>query len=96
MKIVTSIEGIRAELQRRMDLSTWVPGYHSGCLAPSPYRIADDGVANWIANVSSISKPGCEGFILHILSSVRRDYDLPTQSLEQAVTELLYNRKPRL
>lgn len=96
MKIVTSVEGIRTQLQRRMDLSTWIPGYHLGCVAPSPYRIVDDGVANWIVNVSATSKPGCEGFVLQVLSTVRRDYDLPTQSLGEAVAELLFSRKPRL
>jgi hypothetical protein len=80
MKIFALIVEIQAELQRRIDESTWVDSYCAIFLAPMPIRIEDDGVANWTAHAASTARPGCEGFVLDIVSSVRLDYDLPAQS----------------
>ena len=93
MKAVASIEDIRAEIQRRINTSTWGKGYCADCSAPIPYRILDDGIANWAANVAATPKPGCEGFLLEIIASVRRDYDLPAQPLKEAIADLLSSRK---
>jgi hypothetical protein len=93
MKIVASIEDIRAEFQRRINISTWGRGYCVGCPAPFPYRIVHDGVANWTAPVVT-TKPGCEGFILEIIAAtVRQGYDLPGQPLRGAIRDLLTSRK---
>ena len=80
MKIFALIVEIQAELQRRIDESTWVDSYCAIFLAPMPIRIEDHGVANWTAHAASTARPGCEGFVLDIVSSVRLDYDLPAQS----------------
>jgi hypothetical protein len=93
MKTIASIEDIHAEMQRRIDASTWGRGYCSGCPAPLPYRIFDDGVANWSTNVAAAARPGCEGFLLEIIAGVRVDYDLPPQALEDTVADLLSGRK---
>jgi hypothetical protein len=93
MKTVASVEDIRAEMQRRIDISTWVSGYCAGCPAPLPYRILDDGIANWTANVGATAKLGCEGLILEIIAEVRRDYDLPPQPLGDAIAHLLSGPK---
>jgi hypothetical protein len=85
MKTLASIDGIQAELQRRIDESTWADSYCAICLAPVPIRIEDDGVANWTAHAASTARRGCEGFLLDIVSSVRRDYDLPTQPQVEGV-----------
>ena len=79
MKTLASIDVIQAELQRRIDESTWADSYCAICLAPMPIRIEHDGVANWTAHAASAARPGSEGFLLDIVSSVRRDYDLPPQ-----------------
>ena len=79
MKTIASIGEIQAELQRRIDGSSWADSYCAICLAPRPVRIDDDGLANWTAYAASTARPGCEGFLLDIVSSVRRDYDLPAQ-----------------
>jgi hypothetical protein len=89
MKIVASVEGIRAEMQRRINTSTWGKGYCADCSAPFPYRIPHDGIANWAANVAAMAKPGCEGFLLDVIASVREEYDLPSQSLGAVITDLL-------
>jgi hypothetical protein len=93
MKTVASIEDIRAEMQRRIDTSSWGGGWCSECPAPLPYRILPDGIANWTANVAS-TKTGCESFILDVIASVRKDYDLPAQSLTESVRDFLSSRKP--
>ena len=93
MKTIASIEDIRAEMQRRIDASTWGRGYCAGCPAPLPYRSLDDGVANWSTNVAAAARPGCEGFLLEIIAGLRRDYDLPPQPLDDAVASLLSDRK---
>jgi hypothetical protein len=77
MKLLASIDDIQAELQRRIDGSTWENSYCAICLAPRPFRTEDDGVANWMALPASTARRGCEGFILDIVMSVRRKYDLP-------------------
>jgi len=96
MNVVASIDDIRAEMQRRIDASTWGSGFCRLCPAPSPYRILNDGIANWTAHVAATAKPGCEGYLLEIVALVRRDYDLPPQSLSEAITEALHGRKPDL
>jgi hypothetical protein len=93
MKAIGSVEDIRSEIQRRIDTSNWARGFCADCEAPFPYRVAHDGIANWIANVAPTAKPGCEGFLLNIVASVRRDYDLPAQSLKEAIADLLSSRK---
>jgi hypothetical protein len=93
MKTVASIEDIRAEIQRRIDIGTWGRGWCSGCLAPFPYRILHDGIANWTAHVAT-AKAGCEGFILEVVASVRKEYDLPPQPFGEAVRDLFSGRKP--
>jgi hypothetical protein len=45
MKTVASIEEIRAEIELRIDTSTWGRGYCVGCPAPLPYRIVHEGIA---------------------------------------------------
>jgi hypothetical protein len=79
MKTVASIEEIQAEIQRRIACSDWASGYCAECEAPFPLRISHDGIANWTAQVAPSAKRGCEGFLLGIVASVRRDYDLPPQ-----------------
>ena len=94
MKIVASIEVIQAEMQRRIQTSGWAGGYCASCLAPHPNRIQPDGVANWIADVAATAKPGCEGFLLEVVASVRKQYDLPAQPFSEAIRDLLRGRKP--
>lgn len=91
LKIIASIGEIQAELQRRIEESTWANC--SDCSAPLPYRILHDGVANWMADHSSGEKRGCESLLLEVIASVRRDYDLPAQSPSGATTRLLSGRK---
>jgi hypothetical protein len=79
MKTLGSINEIQAEIQRRIDGSSWADGYCASSLAPMPFRIEDDGVANWMAHAASTARRGCEGFVLDVVASVRRDYDLPAQ-----------------
>jgi hypothetical protein len=93
MKTIASIDEIRAEIGRRIVASTWANGYCGVCEAPLPLRIQHDGIANWIAPVPAGAIRGCEGFLLDIVASVRRDYDLPAQSLMETVRELLSARK---
>ena len=93
MKIVASMENIRAEIQRRIDDSTRGKAWCSGCSAPFPYRIVHDGIANWAAHVAT-AKPGCEGFILEVVASVRKEYDLPAQPFGEAIRDLFSGRKP--
>ena len=93
MKTIASIDEIRAEIGRRIVASKWANGYCGGCEAPIPTRIAHDGVANWIAPPLAGAIRGCEGFLLDVVASVRRDYDLPAQSLTETVRELLRARK---
>jgi len=93
MKVIASIQEIRAEMQRRIDASKWADGYCAGCQAPVPWRIPHDGVANWTADVAPTEKRGCEGFVLGIVAAVRRDYDLPAQPLMEAIARLLIGRE---
>lgn len=93
MKTIASIEEIRAEIQRRITCSEWAGGYGADCEAPTPRRIARDGIANWTAHVAPTAKRGCEGFLLDIVASVRRDYDLSPQPLTEAIADLLSGRK---
>jgi hypothetical protein len=93
MKTLASIEEIQAEIQRRIDVGTWADGYCTGCPAPIPWRIPRDGIANWMAHVGSTSRPGCEGFILEVIASVRQEYDLPPQPLDVAIARLLSGRR---
>jgi hypothetical protein len=93
MKTIASVEDIRAEMQRRIKTSTWGKGYYADCSAPFPYRIPHDGIANWTANVSATAKPGCEGFLLETIATMRRDYDLPPQPLSDVVAHLMSWRK---
>jgi hypothetical protein len=92
MKTIASIEEIRAEIQRRISASEWASGYGADCEAPIPWRTSHDGVANWTAQTAPTAKRGCEGFLLDIVASVRQDYDLPPQSLSDAVASLLGGR----
>jgi hypothetical protein len=95
MKILASIREIQAEVQRRIDVSTWANGYCVGCSAPTPWRIPHDGTANWMAHPGSTERHGCEGFILEVIAAVRKvleviaavrkDYDLPPQPLSAAI-----------
>ena len=93
MKTIASIDEIRAEIGRRIVASKWANGYCGGCEAPIPIRIQHDGIANWIAPIPAGAIRGCEGFLLDVVASVRNDYDLPTQSLTETVTEPLSARK---
>lgn len=93
MKTIASIEDIRAEMQRRINTSTWGKGYCADCSAPFPYRIPYDGIANWAANVATTAKPGCEGFLLDVIASVRDEHDLPSQSLGAVITDLFAGRR---
>ena len=93
MKTVAAIEDIRAEMQRRINVSTWGRGYCAECAAPPPYRIPHDGVANWTANVAATTKRGCEGFLLEIIASMRHDYDLPPQMLRDVISHLIGGSK---
>jgi len=88
MKILASIRVIQAEVQRRIDVSTWANGYCVGCSAPTPWRIPHDGTANWMAHPGSTERHGCEGFILEVIAAVRKDYDLPPQPLSVAIAQL--------
>ena len=94
MKIVASIDEIRAEMQRRIGASKWANSYCAECEAPFPYRTIHDGVANWTANVAVSVKRGCEGFLLDIVAELRRDYDLPAQPQTDAIASPVANRKP--
>ena len=58
-----------------------------------PYRIPHDGIANWTAPVAT-AKPGCEGFILEVVASVRKEYDVPAQPFSEAIRDLFSGRKP--
>lgn len=93
MKVIASIEEIRAEMQRRIDAAKWAGGYCAGCQAPVPWRIPHDGFANWTADVAPTEKRGCEGFVLGVVAAVRRDYDLPAQPLMEAISPLLIGRE---
>jgi hypothetical protein len=85
MKRCCSLAEIRAEMQRRIDNSNWADGYCSGCPAPTPYRIPPDGIANWTANIAATPKPGCESLIFQVLVDVRNEYDLPSETLRDAI-----------
>lgn len=53
-------------------------GKCAGCGAPMPVRLAErrgDGV-NWTIEHFPALEPGCTAFMMRILSSVMRDYDL--------------------
>jgi hypothetical protein len=76
MKIIASEEQIAAEIQHRIAVSTFANGYCAKCTAPKPYRIKHDGCANWSVDIPPAELRGCEGFVLSIVASVRRDYDL--------------------
>jgi hypothetical protein len=89
MKKQCSLEEIIAEMQRRIDTSNWANGYCAGCVAPTPYRIAHDGIANWSANVASSTKPGCESLLLEVVAAVRKECDLKPEPLKEAIRRLL-------
>jgi len=93
MKTIASIEGIRAEIQRRIGTSTWGRGWCSGCPAPFPYRILHDGHANWTAHVTA-TKAGCEGLHSRGHCVCSEEYDLPAQSLRESIWDFFSNRKP--
>jgi len=93
MKTLAPIEEIQAEIQHRIDVSTWADGYCAGCSAPIPWRIPHDGIANWMAHIGSTALPGCEGFVLEVIASVRQEYDLPPQPLSVTISRLLSSRK---
>ena len=88
MKRHCFLEEIREKMQRLISESTWAGGHCARCQAPTPYRIPHDGVANWSAHVAT-AKPGCEGFILGIVATVRRECDLKPQTLEDLVARVL-------
>ena len=92
MKRRWSLEQICVEMQRRIDTSSWGNGYCSGCPAPTPYRIPHDGIANWTANIASTPKPGCESLILQVVADMRRQYDLPPESLKDAIGRLFFRQ----
>lgn len=96
MKTLASIDEIRAEIQRRIIHDSAPGGHCTGCLAPNPIRIDDDGLANWTADAASTASRGCEGFVLDIVASVRREYDLPKQLLAEAVASLMGGRSSPL
>jgi hypothetical protein len=93
MKIVASHEEIHAEIGRRIVASKWANGYCGNCEPPLPLRITHDGIANWSAPTASTAIRGCEGFLLDVVASVRRDYDLPVQPWAEMVRDLLGARK---
>jgi hypothetical protein len=93
MRKLGSVEEIRAEIQRRIRESNWAHGYCADCPVPSPYRIPQDGIANWTAQVGAAAKKGCESLLLEIVASVRQEYDLQPQSLAGAVERLLTDTK---
>ena len=93
MKTIASVRDISAEMQRRIDRSTWGGNHCADCSAPLPYRIPHDGVANWTANMAATSKAGCESFLLDVIASARRDYDLPSQTLGETVADLLSSQR---
>jgi hypothetical protein len=92
MKTIAYFDEIRAEIRDRIAVSNWANGYCRTCEAPILTRIEHDGIANWIAHPAATVR-GCEGFLLEIIASVRRDYDLPPQSLPETIRELLSARK---
>jgi hypothetical protein len=95
MKRRCSLAEIRAEMQRRIDSSEWGGGYCLGCPAPTPYRIPHDGIANWTANIAATPKPGCESPILKVVDDVRRDYDLPPESVSEVIGRFFFRRQVR-
>ena len=95
MKRQCTLEEIHAELQRRIDTSTWGNGYCAGWPAPTPYRIPNDGIANWTANIAATPKPGCESLILAVVADVRRECDLPPESVSSMVERLFFRPRAR-
>jgi hypothetical protein len=93
MKITASEQQITAEILRRIRASPFANGYCADCTAPKLYRIKDDGCANWAAESIPTHPRGCEGFVLSIVDSVRRDYDLPPQSAAEVAEQLLSSRQ---
>lgn len=85
MKRHSSLTEIRAEMQRRIDSSEWAAGHCSGCPAPAPYRIPNDGLANWTANIAATPTPGGESLILRVVAETRSEFDLPAESLKDAI-----------
>jgi hypothetical protein len=92
MKRKCLLEEIRAEMQRRIDVSDWGNGYCSGCPAPTPYRIPYDGIANWTANIAATPRPGCQSLILRVVADVRSEYDLPPEDINE---QLLFRQQAR-
>jgi hypothetical protein len=89
MKRRCTLEEIQAELGRRIGGSEWADGYCRDCVAPTPYRIPFDGISNWTATVASTAKPGCEGCLLDIVAGLRKECDLPPETLSESVGRLL-------
>jgi hypothetical protein len=89
MKRQCTLEEIHAEMQRRIDASSWAHGYCRDCIAPTPYRIPFDGVSNWTATVASTAKPGCESFLLEIVAVLRTECELEPETVSQSVERLL-------
>jgi hypothetical protein len=94
MKIIARAEEITAEIERRIATSPFANGYCARCAVPPLYRIENDGCANWAAEIVPTELRGCEGFVLGIVASVRRDYDLPPQSTAEVVGHLVNGHKP--
>ena len=89
MKRHCTPEEIRAEMQRRIETSTWASGYCRDCSAPTPYRIPYDGISNWTATVASAAKPGCETCLFDIVAALRKECDLNPESLTESIDRLL-------
>lgn len=92
MKAIASEQQIAAEIQRRITVSTFANGYCAKCTAPKPYRIKNDGCANWSADIPATELRGCEGFVLSIVASVRHDHDPAAQSTPEVVRHLYRSR----
>jgi hypothetical protein len=43
--------------------------------------------------MAATSKAGCESFLLDVIASARRDYDLPSQTLGETVADLLSSQR---
>jgi hypothetical protein len=69
---------IREEIRRRIQADTSMGDKCAGCGAPLPVKLVErrgDGV-NWTVESFPALQPGCTAFMMRILSSVMRDYDL--------------------
>jgi hypothetical protein len=89
MKKQCTIAQLQDKLQERIRSSDWARGYCRDCVAPRPYRIPHDGIANWTAHISATNVPGCESLLLDVVDRLRRECDLVPESLSDTVRRLL-------